>query len=287
MHPLDIRKSPSFSFTRRETNHPTQTLGQIGRIIVNHEKIPRDEQGGSNTWRGTVQLTSQIEMGESMSTLTLDSQCESSTGPTASTLQASLSTPMTKASQLSPSSVCTSNAAREWYGDIPLPHEHVRRKSPQPPSAASIEVGGASQTEGHPRVDGDVHEHGRSPSSSSQPASVKASAPNENQLSPSSGRTSDGDASQTGDYQQADAEIHEHGHSPSSSPQPSDIASVEVSVCNTNQLSPSTGHTRDGDASQTEDRQQADADAHEHGYDSPSSSPQSSSSELPPLGVLS
>ncbi|KAH0836902.1 hypothetical protein J3R83DRAFT_8717 [Lanmaoa asiatica] len=83
----------------------------IGRIVVNHEKIPRDEgeQREGNTWRGTLQLTSQIEMGEI--TLTLDTQRGSLVGGTPiSTLQSSLPTPMTKASQLSPSD-CTRNDA--------------------------------------------------------------------------------------------------------------------------------------------------------------------------------
>ncbi|KAH0836432.1 hypothetical protein J3R83DRAFT_8037 [Lanmaoa asiatica] len=160
----------------------------IGRIVVNHEKIPRDEGGEreGNTWSGTLQLTSQIEMGEI--TLTQDTQHGSSIGGTPrSTLKDSLPTPMTKASQLSPSD-CTSDDARKWLGDPPLPPGSVRGRSPQP-------------------------------SNTSLP--VDASVPKPNQLSPSSVFTREDDASRTVDHPQADADAHEHGHSPSPSPQPS------------------------------------------------------------------
>ncbi|KAI9572563.1 hypothetical protein HD554DRAFT_1324678 [Boletus coccyginus] len=61
----------------------------IGRIIVNNAKLPRDngEQETGDTWRGTLQLTSQIEMGQS--TLS-DTQCGSSDGHTSSMVWAPL-----------------------------------------------------------------------------------------------------------------------------------------------------------------------------------------------------
>ncbi|KAH0836909.1 hypothetical protein J3R83DRAFT_8724 [Lanmaoa asiatica] len=162
----------------------------IGRIVVNHEKLPRDkgEQWEGNTWKGTLQLTSQLEMGGV--TLTLDIPCGSSVRSTpTSTLQSSLPTPMTKASQLSPSDR-TSGDAREWFGDLPLPHGYAHRHSPQLSNA---------------------------------PLPVDASVPKGNQLSSSSVYTRDDDSSRTVDHPQADADAdaHETGQTPSPSPQPS------------------------------------------------------------------
>ncbi|KAG6381862.1 hypothetical protein JVT61DRAFT_476 [Boletus reticuloceps] len=90
----------------------------IGRIVVDHEKL-RDEgeEGEGNIWKGTLQLTSQIEIGESESSL--DTRCGSSDGrtPTPRTLPSPLSMPMTKANQLSSSSACTGDSPQKWLGD--------------------------------------------------------------------------------------------------------------------------------------------------------------------------
>ena len=158
---------------------------------MNHEKVRRDEgeQGEGSTWKGTLQLTSQIEMGQS--TLSLDTQCGSSGGhtPTSNTLQSSLSTPMTKAGQLSPSS-CTNGSAS--LGDHSPTHEHGHRHSPQPPNMER---------------------------------STKVSIPNTSQLSLSHACGITGDAPQTEDYPQADAEADERTHGPSPSPSPQQSSS--------------------------------------------------------------
>jgi len=109
---------------------------------VNHEKLPRDdgEQGEGSTWRGTLQLTSQIEMGQS--TLSLDTQCGSPDGPSSNTLQSSLSTPMTKASQFSPSGSSASDSLSKLFVHHSPTDGCGRRHSPHPlgtkPSVVSI-----------------------------------------------------------------------------------------------------------------------------------------------------
>ncbi|KAI9569457.1 hypothetical protein HD554DRAFT_2091264 [Boletus coccyginus] len=135
----------------------------IGRIIVNHEKLLRDdgEQEGGSTWRGTLQLTSQIEMGQS--TL-LDTQSGSSDVPSSNTLQGSLSTPMTKASQISPSG--------SLMNDI-----HASRLSL---STICMNDGDTPQTADHPQADADAGGRAHSPSpspqlSSSEPPPSEAS----------------------------------------------------------------------------------------------------------------
>jgi hypothetical protein len=184
MRPLDICRS------LRVTKRATQlNVGQIGRIIVNHEKVSRDDgaQGEGNTWKGTLQLTSQIEMGQSA--LSLDTQAGSSDehAPTSNTLRSSHSTPMAKASQLSPSA-CTSGSASKWLGDHSPTHERERRLSPQP-----------SNTE----------------------LSMKVSIPNASQLSLPNVCAVDGDVPQTEDHPQAGADADGCVHSPSPTPQPS------------------------------------------------------------------
>jgi len=159
----------------------------IGRIVVNHEKIRRveGEQGEGSTWKGTLQLTSQIEMGHS--TLSVDTQSGSSNGhaPTSNTLQSSPSTPMTKTGRLSPSS-CTDGSAS--LGDYSPTHEHGHRHSPQPPNTE---------------------------------LSMKVSVPSASQLSLSNVCAISGDALQTEDRPQADADERAHSPSPSPSPQQS------------------------------------------------------------------
>lgn len=135
--------------------------GQIGRIVVNHEKLPRDdgegEQGEGNTWRGTLQLTSQIEMGQSM--LSLDTQCGSSEGhtPTSRTLQGSISMPASRVSRCSPSTVCPSDSSQRWLKDS------IRRLSS---TNVCTSEGDASQTENCSQ-DAGSEERVHSPSSSS------------------------------------------------------------------------------------------------------------------------
>ncbi|KAI9572013.1 hypothetical protein HD554DRAFT_1750440 [Boletus coccyginus] len=159
----------------------------IGRIIVNHEKLPRDdgEQGEGSTWRGTLQLTSQIEMGQS--TLTLDTQCGSSDGSSSNTLQSSLSTPMTKASQFSPSGSSPSDSLSKLFAHHSPSDGYGRRHSPQPldtkPSVVSISDSDASrfspltvctdapQTADHPKADADTDRRVHSPSPSPQRSS--------------------------------------------------------------------------------------------------------------------
>ena len=93
-------------------------MEQVGRIIVNHEKLQREasEKGEGSTWTGTLQLTSQIEIGEN--TLTMETQFARSnwSTPASSILHASRST-------LSSPSVCTSGGGSEWLGDHPRLHE--------------------------------------------------------------------------------------------------------------------------------------------------------------------
>ncbi|KAF8448721.1 hypothetical protein L210DRAFT_855316 [Boletus edulis BED1] len=90
----------------------------IGRIVVDHEKL-RDEgeEGEGNIWKGTLQLTSQIEIGENE--LSLDTRCGSSDGrtQTSRTLSSPLSMPMSKANQRSSSSACTGDSPQKWLGD--------------------------------------------------------------------------------------------------------------------------------------------------------------------------
>jgi hypothetical protein len=160
---------------------------------VDHEKILRAnrEQGEGNTWKGTLQLTSQIEMGEN--TLSLDPECGSSNWnvPTSDTLRSPLSTPMAKASQLSPSSAYTSDSSSKWLGDHLPTHEHEHRHSPRPsntelsievpiPNASELSLsdvcaidGGAPQTENHPQADADADGRMHSSSSSPQPSSAE------------------------------------------------------------------------------------------------------------------
>ena len=186
MHPLDICRSLRVTKRTAQLN-----VGQIGRIIVNHEKIPRDdgEQEEGNTWKGTLQLTSQIEMGQSA--LSLDTQCGTSDehAPASNTLRSSHSTPMAKASQLSPSA-STSGSAPTWFGDHPPTHEHEHRHSPQP-----------SNTE----------------------LSMEVSIPNASQLSLPNVCVIDGDVLQTEDHPQADADADGRVHSPRPSPQSSSV----------------------------------------------------------------
>ncbi|KAI9569495.1 hypothetical protein HD554DRAFT_2091597 [Boletus coccyginus] len=154
----------------------------IGRIIVNHEKLPRDdrEQEEGSTWRGTLQLTSQIEMGQS--TLSLDTQSGSSDVPSSNTLQGSFSTPMTKASQISPSGSLMNYSLPNWFGN-------------------------------HSSTDGRRH--------SSQLSDTKPSAESishASRLSLSTVCVNDGDTPQTADHPQADADAGGRAHSPSPSP---------------------------------------------------------------------
>jgi hypothetical protein len=142
VRPLGICRS--FRVTKRTTQ---LNIGQIGRIVVNPEKIPRDEgeQREGSTWRATLQLTSLIEMGQSV--LSLDTQCGSSDGhPSSNTLRSSFSTSMTKASQFSPSSARTSSSGSTWVGH----HRH----SPQP-SDTELSVESIPST-----IDGDAADRG-------------------------------------------------------------------------------------------------------------------------------
>ena len=187
MHPLVICRS------LRVTKRTQLNVGQIGRIVVNHEKIRRDndEQVEDSTWKGTLQLTSRIEMGQSVSSS--DPECGSSDGqvPPSTTLR-SLSIPMSnlKASELSPSA-CTSDSASKWLGDHSPIREHERRHSPRP-----------SNTE----------------------LSMEVSIPDASQLSLSNVCAIDGDAPQTEDRPQADdADADAPVHSPSPSPRPSSV----------------------------------------------------------------
>ena len=79
-----------------------------------------------DTWQGTVQLTSQIEMGENR--LTTESQREPSdqNAPVTNVLQSPLSTPMTNPSHLSSSS----SGGPERLGDPPRLHEDRRSSQP-------------------------------------------------------------------------------------------------------------------------------------------------------------
>ncbi|KAF8127050.1 hypothetical protein EV363DRAFT_1433920 [Boletus edulis] len=113
----------------------------IGRIIVNHEKLPRDEgeQGEGNTWRGTLQITSQIEMGES--TLSLDTQSGSSARtPTSKTLESSLSMPMIKTGQLPSSTASPSDSSRKCLSDRSSFRGLGDRCSLQPPNSRSSSI---------------------------------------------------------------------------------------------------------------------------------------------------
>lgn len=159
VRPLDICRS------LRVTKRITQlNIGQLGRTIVNAEKVPRDndEQREGSTWRATLQLTSLIEMGQNALS-SLDTQCGSSDGhartSTSNTLRCSLSTVMTKASQFLPSSARTSGTAATWLGD----HRHIRQPSNTntelsvDASIPSTIDGDAPQKEDHPQADADAN----------------------------------------------------------------------------------------------------------------------------------
>ena len=169
-----------------------------------------------------MQLTSQIEMGDSV--LSIDSACSVTDGPAESTLQESISTHMTKASQLSPSSVCTSHGPPTWFGDVPDGYVQ-RSKSPRSLGASgdvstlpgsSRASGSGSRVEVDSRADGDVC--GR-PSASPRPPDDASEPPEA-----SSSRTSEG-APHAGDPPLEDAGAantrDEPGPSPSPDPSPS------------------------------------------------------------------
>ena len=102
--------------------------GQTGRIIVNHEKVRRDSGGKfDDTWSGTLQITSQMEMGEHA--LTEESKHVRPIKYTPSG-KVSGSPPLasvSKASQLSsPSSTC----GQKWLCDCP--HLDKLQRNPRP-----------------------------------------------------------------------------------------------------------------------------------------------------------
>jgi len=153
---------------------------------VNHAKLPRDneEQEEGSTWRGTIQLTSQIEMGES--TFSSDTQCGSSDGRTSNTLRGSLSTAVSKASQLSPLGSPTSDSLPKWFGHHSPTDGYGQRHTPQP--------------------------------SDTKP-SVEVFISNASRPSLPTSCTNDDDASQVANYPQADTDVDGRAHSPSLSPQ--------------------------------------------------------------------
>ena len=178
--PLDICKFLVSIHT--SPNEPlNSTWSQIGRVVVNHEKIPPAESE-------QLQLTSKIEIGESTSSV--DTQFNSSGGrsPTSETLQGSASP---QANQLSPSSV-VSQSFRNWPGD-PSPVDGQRRRQPPTSRPSSTELpievsmrrlsssnirkssDDAPQTNDHPRPDAEHRGHSRTPSP--QPSSSELPSP--------------------------------------------------------------------------------------------------------------
>ena len=144
----------------------------MGHIYVSQEKIKHDVVL-SKMW-GSVRLTSQIEMGDV-------SMCSFSDGPMASTLHGSFSTPMSKASQLSPS-----NGSREWSRDAPPAHAGPGSTLVDTPPSLSGRTGEVTSRE----EDAQGHDSGDGPSSTLQPPLSEAertSADNVGSCSQSSG----------------------------------------------------------------------------------------------------
>ncbi|KAG9308039.1 hypothetical protein JVU11DRAFT_12606 [Chiua virens] len=187
----------------------------LGSIIVDHEQIPRDddERGQDNIWRATVQLTSQIEMGESTLTEELSESWRGTHTSSSNTLRSSPSTPTTNVTQLSPSSICTSDSGEpRYFGDHP--HLNVRQpiprrprimtrlsltKTSQPsPSAASTSDSAQRWLEEYLRAHGDGDDQKSSPSlpSPSTALSAEESAPDTVQDEPLDTSVDNGDGVQ-------------------------------------------------------------------------------------------
>ena len=153
--PLDIRKFLVCVHTspREPCN---STWSQVGRIVVNHEKIPSagSELGEGDPWKGTLQLTSQIEMGQS--TLSVDTQSGSFSGhsPTPKMPQGSASSPICEQECRQPPtsrpsstelptevSVCRLSSSIPRTKDHPQPDAEHRGHSPtSSPRSSSSEL---------------------------------------------------------------------------------------------------------------------------------------------------
>ncbi|KAG9312061.1 hypothetical protein JVU11DRAFT_7342 [Chiua virens] len=165
----------------------------IGRLVVDHQKIYLAEPEGDEhgTWKGSVQLTSMIEVGESVWSLDTEVSSDVRT-PSTGTLKVALSTPMTKASELSPSS-CSSDGTRQWYGDHPFGDDVSQNRNSLRPSAMQM-------------------------------LTLASEAPS----LPSSSAASSEDASQAEEYHSADTVAS--GKEGRNSPRPSNTTAVEEST---------------------------------------------------------